>query len=203
MTCSRRRPEGRSRRIPDPFVDPLVQSETKESRPWHDARVEAVPTRPTPAPDATAAPACTGALTVLYDGSCPLCRREIGVYRALTPLQPIAFADVGDPAAALPELPPGTTREQLLARFHVRHADGRLDSGARAFLALWATLPGWRVLARLGALPGAPAVMELSYRVFLRVRPLLQRVARGVERRAAVQTASADAVRGDPRSPAR
>ncbi len=139
----------------------------------------------TPLPSETSAAAqvaCTGALTVLYDGGCPLCRREIGLYRALTPLQPIAYADVGDAVAALPELPPGTTREQLLARFHVRHADGRLDSGARAFLALWAALPGWRVLARLGALPGAPALMEGAYRAFLRLRPALQRVAHALDR---------------------
>lgn len=77
-------------------------------------------------------------LTVLYDGACPLCRREIGLYRGLRPLQsnsPVCFADVSD--AALP-LPPGTTREQLLARFHVRGRDGELLSGAQAFLALWA-----------------------------------------------------------------
>ena len=88
-------------------------------------------------------------LTVLYDGACPLCRREIGIYRGLKPLRsdsPVCFADVSD--AALP-LPPGTTREQLLARFHVRGRDGELLSGARAFLALWAALPGWRWLARL------------------------------------------------------
>ena len=59
-------------------------------------------------------------LTVLYDGACPLCRREIGVYRGLLPLQPdapVCFADVNDTRLSLP---PGTTREQLLARFHVR-----------------------------------------------------------------------------------
>jgi len=114
-------------------------------------------------------------LTVLYDGACPLCRREIGLYRGLQPLQPdmpVCFADVSD--AALP-LPPGTTREQLLARFHVRGRDGQLVSGAQAFLALWAALPGWRWLARVGRVPGAAWVMERSYRLFLRWRPTLQR----------------------------
>ena len=114
-------------------------------------------------------------LTVLYDGACPLCRREIGIYRGLQPLHsdsPVCFADVSD--AALP-LPPGTTREQLLARFHVRGRDGELLSGAQAFLALWAALPGWRWLALAGRVPGAAWLMERTYRLFLRWRPALQR----------------------------
>jgi predicted DCC family thiol-disulfide oxidoreductase YuxK len=113
-------------------------------------------------------------LTVLYDGACPLCRREIGIYRGLQPLRPdspVCFADVSDTALSLP---PGTTREQLLARFHVRDRDGQMLSGAQAFLALWATLPGWRWLALAGRLPGASWVMELAYRRFLRWRPKLQ-----------------------------
>lgn len=118
-------------------------------------------------------------LTVLYDGACPLCRREIGIYRGLQPNTPVCFADVSD--AALP-LPPGTTREQLLARFHVRGRDGQLHSGAQAFLALWAALPGWRWLALAGRLPGAAWVMELTYKVFLHWRPTLQRWASRLDR---------------------
>ena len=117
----------------------------------------------------------TPALTVLYDGACPLCRREIGVYRAMQPLQPnspVCFADISD--AAVP-LPLGTTREQLLARFHVQGRDGELLSGAQAFLRLWAAFPGWRWLALVGRLPGASWAMERIYRLFLRGRPTLQR----------------------------
>jgi predicted DCC family thiol-disulfide oxidoreductase YuxK len=114
-------------------------------------------------------------LTVLYDGACPLCRREIAVYQDLQASRPLCFADVSNPA--LP-LPPGATREQLMARFHVQTSDGRLLSGAAAFLALWATLPGWRWLARLGRLPGLAWVMERAYRLFLHARPALQRLAR-------------------------
>ncbi|MEO7939477.1 MAG: DUF393 domain-containing protein [Burkholderiaceae bacterium] len=114
-------------------------------------------------------------LTVLYDGACPLCRREIGIYRGLRPLRsesPVCFTDISD--ADVP-VPPGTTRKQLLARFHVRDQHGQLHSGARAFLLLWATLPGWRWLALAGRLPGAASVMEQCYRLFLRGRPTLQR----------------------------
>lgn len=132
---------------------------------------ESLPTPPAPP-----------ALTVLYDGACPLCRREIGVYRGLDPLQsdtPLCFADVSN--AALP-LPAGTTREQLMARFHVQRPDGELLSGAQAFLALWAALPGWRWLAFAGRLPGAVWLMERAYRMFLRWRPMLQRWAVRLER---------------------
>ena len=111
-------------------------------------------------------------MKVFFDGSCPLCRREIAVYRGLNPSQPLCFADVGDPALCPP---PGVSREVLKARLHVQQADGRMVSGARAFVALWSVLPGWRWLARLGSLPGVPVVLEWGYRAFLRVRPSVQR----------------------------
>ena len=121
------------------------------------------------------------ALTVLYDGACPLCRREISVYRDLKSLDPdaaVCYADISD--AAVP-LPPGTTRAQLLARFHVQRPDGQLLSGAQAFLALWTALPGWRWLARIGRVPGAVWLMERMYVFFLQWRPALQRWVRRLE----------------------
>ncbi len=121
-------------------------------------------------------------LTVLYDGACPLCRREISVYRGLGPLSPdtpVCFTDVSEVGSPLPA---GTTRDGLLARFHVQSPDGRLLSGAQAFLALWAALPGWRWLARLGRLPGMAWMMEQVYCLFLRCRPQLQRLARRFDR---------------------
>lgn len=133
----------------------------------------------TPAPDA----ACGGTLTVLYDGACPLCRREIAHYRTLAQSRTLAgadpalcFADVSDPAVAPP--PGAPARAALLRRFHVQRADGTLVDGAAAFVALWARLPGWRWLARLARLPGVTPLLELAYRAFLPLRPALQRRAR-------------------------
>jgi len=120
-------------------------------------------------------------LNVLYDGACPLCRREIAVYRGLTPIDPLqslGFTDVSAVDAALPE---GGDRASYLARFHVQTADGQLLSGAAAFVALWRTLPGWRWLAKVADVPGVTPLMEIAYRGFLRVRPAMQRVALAFE----------------------
>ncbi|EOA04455.1 hypothetical protein HBH1_03610 [Herbaspirillum sp. BH-1] len=122
------------------------------------------------------------ALTVLYDGACPLCRREIGLYQRLGEQAPLRFCDISQPDRGS-ALPSGLTREQLLARFHVQRADGVVFSGAAAFVQLWASLPGWRWLARLARLPGMLWLMERSYRGFLRLRPALQRLVLRLEGR--------------------
>ena len=116
-----------------------------------------------------------GALTVLYDGACPLCRREIALYRRLQPTMAVRYCDVSHPGVPLPT---GRSHRELLARFHVVRGDGRVLDGAPAFVALWSVLPGWRWLARLARLPGVPWLLERGYRQFLRLRPRLQRWAR-------------------------
>ena len=137
-------------------------------------------TTPTPQTSACPDPA---ALTVMFDGACPLCRREVGVYQGLAASQPLAWCDVSDPATALPS---GATRAEYLARFHVLRGGTEVLSGARAFVALWAVLPGWRWLARGASLPGVTPLLELAYRSFLRVRPAMQRLARDFEPPAAI-----------------
>jgi len=60
-----------------------------------------------------------------------------------------------------------------MKRFHVRASDGRVLSGAAAFVEVWTRLPGWRWAARAASLPGALIVLEWGYRIFLRVRPFI------------------------------
>lgn len=109
---------------------------------------------------------------VYFDGSCPMCRREIAVYQNITPDQPIAWVDVSKPDTPLPQ---GQSKEQLMARFHTCTAQGELLSGAAAFVHVWAQLPGWRVLAWLAKVPGMLWLMEKAYNGFLPVRPAIQR----------------------------
>lgn len=129
------------------------------------------------APQAPAAAPGCDALTVMFDGACPLCRREVGVYQALDSLEPVAWLDVSQASLNLPP----AERARYLARFHVRDRNGQLLSGAAAFVALWQTMPGWRWLGRFGALPGITPLLESFYRGFLQVRPGLQRVVRAFD----------------------
>lgn len=113
--------------------------------------------------------------TVYFDGACPLCRAEIGYYQRKDEAGALCFVDVSEPGAATPE---GIPRARAMARFHVRAEDGRLLSGAAAFVEVWRRLPRWRWAARAASLPGALAVLELGYRLFLPVRPFLARALR-------------------------
>lgn len=116
---------------------------------------------------ATAPPA----LTIYYDGACPLCRVKIAHYRRQQGADALRFVDVAETTAC----GPGLSHAQALARFHVRDAEGRPLSGAAAFVGLWQHLPRWRRLGRVAAWPPVPALLELGYRAFLPLRPALSR----------------------------
>jgi len=120
---------------------------------------------------------CDG-LTVIFDGSCPLCRREISLYQSLTPLEAVNWLDVSQDHCGIAPL----EKAGYMARFHIRQKDGTVLSGAAAFVALWLAMPGWRWLGRLGRLPGVTPLLECMYRGFLHLRPHLQRWARAAEK---------------------
>lgn len=97
------------------------------------------------------------------------------MYRKLPAQTKLEWVDVSAPEFSPPS---GTTRTELMQRFHVSITDGQMLSGARAFIYVWAQLPGWRHLARVASFPGMVQVMEGVYRTFLVFRPWMQRTYR-------------------------
>lgn len=108
---------------------------------------------------------------VMYDGSCPICSREIRHYQRLAEPGVCAWTDVSDAAVSVPS---GLSRQVLMDRFHVQTPDGQWLSGAQAFVALWQYLPRWRYLAMVCKWPGVLWLLERLYTLFLVVRPVLQ-----------------------------
>lgn len=107
-------------------------------------------------------------LTVYFDGECPVCSREIALYRRLAEPGAIAWVDATTcPVAALG---PNLSRGGALARLHARTADGTLTSGARAFVTLWSHVPRTAPFARILNHRLPLAILEVGYRILLVVR---------------------------------
>ncbi len=107
---------------------------------------------------------------VYYDGSCPVCSREIKFYRGRPGGNSFAWVDVTE--ADESALGPSLSREAALARIHVRRADGKVVNGAGAFAEIWRGMPGLRWLGLLVGVPPFGAIAEFVYRIFLRARTL-------------------------------
>ncbi len=84
-------------------------------------------------------------MTVIYNDSCPICSREVALYRreAVERGLEIGFDGLGSDLSAH-----GLDRESAARAFHLVRG-GEVLSGLDAFLALWRALPRWAWLAKL------------------------------------------------------
>jgi predicted DCC family thiol-disulfide oxidoreductase YuxK len=87
----------------------------------------------------------------LYNSDCPVCDAEMCRYEAYSARRnlPIAYDDLN--RIDLSEW--GVTEDQATRLLHVLH-NGQLHVGFDAMLVLWAQMPRFRMLARIGRVPG-------------------------------------------------
>ena len=117
-------------------------------------------------------------LEVFFDGSCPMCRREIAYYQSLDISRRLAWVDVSLKHVTCPD---GYCQTDLLKRFHVRTPDGLMLSGAAGFALMWTFLPGaWKYAGHFASFWPVTVLLEFAYRAFLPVRPWLQRKAMAI-----------------------
>lgn len=100
----------------------------------------------------------TQRIRILYNDTCPVCSREIGLYRRQAEACGLPHDYL--PLTRAAEL--GLTEEQAARRLHLWRGDTAL-SGMAAFRLLWADLPGWRWLARISGWPVLRPLLDLVY----------------------------------------
>jgi len=113
---------------------------------------------------------------LLYDGACPICRREMDWLKRRNRRMRLTFEDISDP-----QFDPGRyglTREQVNSALHGILANGEVVRGMaairRAYRAVglgWVTAPT--------ALPGIRWDADRLYAAFARHRATLGRITRG------------------------
>jgi predicted DCC family thiol-disulfide oxidoreductase YuxK len=120
-------------------------------------------------------------LTVWFDGDCPLCNREICWMRGQTRGTSVEYVNLRT------ESDPRPDTVAYLSRLHAQEAGGPVLTGAAAFAALWRRVPLLRPLGVAAQWPPMLWLLERAYRLFLRIRPALQALARAAERRRGVR----------------
>jgi predicted DCC family thiol-disulfide oxidoreductase YuxK len=106
--------------------------------------------------------------TVFYDGSCPLCGREIAHYRRLRGSEKLRWVDIAQDNATLSTF--GLDKELAMARFHVMDAKGCWQKGAYGFVEMWSHLPVYRWLAFTVRALRLSSLLDRAYNRFARWR---------------------------------
>ncbi len=103
-------------------------------------------------------------LIVFYDGSCPLCSKEIRHYRKLKALQPVHWSDISQNRTLLK--PFSINHDDAMRVLHVIDPKGNTVRGAAAFVCIWKALPGYRHLARTITALRLTAILDWGYHRF-------------------------------------
>jgi predicted DCC family thiol-disulfide oxidoreductase YuxK len=107
-------------------------------------------------------------ITVLYDGECPLCTREVAMLRRRDPTGRAArFADIAAPGFDPARY--GRSHEELMARIHGVLPDGTVVEGVEVFRRVYAAVGlGWLVAPT--GWPLLRPLFDAAYRGFARNR---------------------------------
>lgn len=107
-------------------------------------------------------------ITVLHDGECPLCAREVAMLRRLDRGRGrIAFDDIAAPSFDASRL--GRSHAELMARIHGLLPDGRIVEGVEVFRRAYAAVGlGW--LLAPTRWPLVRPIVDAAYRWFARNR---------------------------------
>lgn len=110
----------------------------------------------------------TAEITVLFDGECPLCAREVAALRRLDRGRGrIAFDDIAAPGFDAARY--GRRHDELMARIHGALPDGRLVEGVEVFRRAYTAVGlGWALAWT--AWPALRPLADAGYRWFARNR---------------------------------
>ena len=106
-------------------------------------------------------------IRILYNDTCPICAREMGVYARAEGADSLAFCALSQHGDF------GLDADTAARRLHVLQ-DGRLIAGIDAFIAIWAALPRWAWAARAARLPVIHGLLAFGYDYIL--APIIYRL---------------------------
>ena len=98
-------------------------------------------------------------MKIFFNNSCSICRSEINVYKKQG-IKQLEWVDITNNKDA--EIDTKKTNKDLLRRLHVK-SDGKIYSGAEAFIVLWNKMPKFKLLSKILSNPIIFHIFSLGY----------------------------------------
>ena len=108
------------------------------------------------------------AITVFYDGACPVCVKEMHQYQRFEKSGQVIWFDITGQEDWL--LAHKINPDDALLELHVLTSTGEIVKGVEAFILLWQRAPLFRPLAWIASFPLIKAFIKRSYGWFTRRR---------------------------------
>ena len=100
-------------------------------------------------------------MKIFFNNSCSICRSEINVYKKQG-IKQLEWIDITNNKGA--ERDAQKTNKDLLRRLHVK-SEGKVYSGAKAFIILWNRMPKFKLLGKILSLPIIFHIFSLLYEI--------------------------------------
>lgn len=103
-------------------------------------------------------------ITVVYDGKCGLCSKEINHYSKMAPPNIFNWQYITESADELNK--EGIFLSEVLRLLHAKDEEGLVHVSVDAFILIWKQLRRWSILAFLVGLPIIRQIANTAYRAF-------------------------------------
>ena len=100
-------------------------------------------------------------MKVYFNNTCKICKAEIDLYKK-EKVEQINWIDITDNQSARSDT--NKNYRELLRRLHVKK-DGKIFSGAEAFLLVWKNIPKYKFLYKIFKLPIIFQIFFLTYEI--------------------------------------
>jgi predicted DCC family thiol-disulfide oxidoreductase YuxK len=101
---------------------------------------------------------------VFYDGNCPLCNKEINLYKKLDTEAKFDWIDINTNQKLLDEY--NLSFIDTMKIFHVIDNTGTVQKGVDGFLVIWRELKYWKILYFIVRLPLIKQLARIVYHWF-------------------------------------
>ena len=100
-------------------------------------------------------------MNVYFNNSCKICKAEIDLYKK-EKINKINWIDITDNQNA--QIETKKNGKELIRRLHVEK-NGKIFSGAKAFLLVWKNIPKYKILYSIFSLPVIFQIFSMTYEV--------------------------------------